>query len=366
VNYEFTLSNGQTEKTFKGTDLKDIVLQMLRQKKTWDNSGVLTESQIGPVTLKDDRDFVKTMVKQINDQLRRRIDNTRDCLRAALGKKTSLDWDALTDKSRFEVPKPKVPMYKSLPMDPRRDDGEFSIKKNPSKWIASALSKRRLDAEFENAHRKWVKEKSLIDSQNAELRHDYQQKLDDWEKEALEFYEKRNSNNLRIEMIKKNYAKRAPDAIVFYCERVLTQSEYSVDFPKEIRAEYQPDSGLLAVDYHLPAPDDLPHHKEVKYVQSKDELVEVFLSEKEQASLYDDLVHQVVLRSLYELFTSDEIGAIDSILFKGWVRSVDRGAGIERNARILSVQVAKKEFFALNLERVDPRVCFRALKSVAG
>jgi restriction system protein len=364
VNYEFTLSDGQVKKTFKGTNLNDIVHQMVRQKQIWDWAGFQGENTFTNVLLKDDKDFVKKMVKEVNEELQKKIDNIAGSLKAIIGKKNFVDWGRLIDRSAFAVPKPKGSAYKSLPREPKREDREFSVKENLSQWLISGFSKRQLDAKFENAHREWTNEKTAIESENAEVKRKYEQQLADWEKQGSEFYERQKANNLQVETAMENYRSGVPDAIVFHSQNVLTNSEYSVAFPKEMRLEYQPHSKLLGVDYRLPAPDDLPQVKEVKYVQSQDEIVEVYVSEKEQVRLYDDLLYQVVLRSLYELLASDEIGAIESTVFNGWVRSVDKGTGNETNACILSVQVANKDFLALNLGRVDPKQCFRALKGI--
>jgi restriction system protein len=60
------------------------------------------------------------------------------------------------------------------------------------------------------------------------------------------------------------------------------------------------------------------------------------------------------------------VGALEAIVFNGWVNSIDKATGQEVNACILSVQVTKAEFTQINLLNVDPKACFKKLKGVSG
>jgi restriction system protein len=80
--------------------------------------------------------------------------------------------------------------------------------------------------------------------------------------------------------------------------------------PQEIELDFNPETGILAVDYHLPAPDDLPTLTDVKYVQSDDSFSEKHLTEGQKAKLYDELLYQVTLRTVHELFEADRVGVL--------------------------------------------------------
>ena len=74
------------------------------------------------------------------------------------------------------------------------------------------------------------------------------------------------------------------------------------------------DSGVLVVNYKLPAPSDIPTLSEVTYVQSSDSFSEKNLLEVNAAKLYDDLIYQVALRTSNDLLEADEVGALTSIV----------------------------------------------------
>jgi len=102
----------------------------------------------------------------------------------------------------------------------------------------------------------------------------------------------------------------------------------------------------------------------VKFVPSRDEFVEQHLSQVQVSKLYDDLLYQIVLRTVHELFEADTIGAIGIVVFNGIVTSVDRSTGKQVTACVLSLQAQRDEFMAINLANVEPKACFKALKGV--
>jgi len=61
---------------------------------------------------------------------------------------------------------------------------------------------------------------------------------------------------------------------------------------------------------------------------------------------------------------ADVTNALDSIVFNGWVDSIDKSTGQNTNSCIMSLQASKEEFLAINLEKVNPKACFRQLKGV--
>jgi len=153
-------------------------------------------------------------------------------------------------------------------------------------------------------------------------------------------------------------------AVIDYCEMVLANSIYPDTFPKNFDLDYNGDTKMLIVEYKLPALHHLPSIKDVRYVKSKDEIQEIFLSEKELVKLYDDLIYQIILRSLHELFEADTANALDAIIFNGLVTSVDKAHGNETTACIVSIQAGKDEFMVINLALVAPKACFKLLKGI--
>jgi len=71
------------------------------------------------------------------------------------------------------------------------------------------------------------------------------------------------------------------------------------------------------------------------------------------------------LRTLYELYASDEANHFKSIVFNGWVTSIDKSNGSTIHPCIMSLHTGKDEFLAINLSGVEAKACFRSLKGVS-
>jgi restriction system protein len=129
--------------------------------------------------------------------------------------------------------------------------------------------------------------------------------------------------------------------------------------------EYNPDNKILIVEYELPSIESLPKVKEVKYIAARKELKQTYISEPHQNKMFDESIYKITLRSLHELFEADKADAVAAISFNGWVRAINKATGKEENNCILTIQVKKDEFTAIDLCNVDPKTCFKNLKGVA-
>lgn len=279
----------------------------------------------------------------------------------------TVDWESLKDKSEFGDPKPQPPQLLIVPEPPKETDPKYQPKFRFLHKIFSSKKQsttNRKQLLFKSDYVEWVQLRDDTLKRNEELEKQYQKELEKWQTEEQEFLKKQKEKNDAIERRKEQYLNKIPDAIIDYCELVLSNSEYPDYFPQEFDLDYNPETRILIVDYSLPNIDSTPKLKEVRYIQSKDEFKEVFLPESTVNKLYDDLVYQVALRTIHELYEADEINALDSIVFNGWVKSKDKATGHEVNACILSVQASRQEFLSISLENVDPKACFKSLKGV--
>ena len=217
---------------------------------------------------------------------------------------------------------------------------------------------------FESDHREWLRLKKVIEDRNAAALRKYEEeknKLEAEYAEAVSVYEQNRRDHMASQKLAnaaiRNKMAADAGAIIDYCEMVLNNSEYPDFFPKDCDMEYEAAMRMLIVDYSLPSLEDIPTLKEVRYIATRNDFKEVHLSERELTSLYDDLIYQVSLRSIYELFEADVIKAIDAIVFNGLVTSVNKATGRKVTSCILSIQATKNEFLKIKLAKVDPKAC---------
>ena len=114
----------------------------------------------------------------------------------------------------------------------------------------------------------------------------------------------------------------------------------------------------------MPGPDLINNSKEYKYNKSRNEIVEKSMSSSDHSKLYDDVLYQITLRTVYEIIRADSANATEAVIFNGWVRSINRSTGQEINPCVMSLHCKKNEFQMINLLNIDPKMCFKFLKGI--
>lgn len=295
------------------------------------------------------------------------IEELKNILQHTLSIDDTISWEALKNKDTFTKQKPKLPRQQEIPQAPERNAPQYHSKLGILDKLISSRKEnkiKRAQELYETDCQRWKEQKEKILKRNAESEERYLKQLQLWQTEEQEFLAKQNETNEAIEKRKEQYLSKDPDAIFDYCELVLSNSKYPDYFPKEFDLDYNTETKILIVEYSLPSVDVMPTVKEVKYIQSRDELVESHFPESILNKIYDSLVYQIALRTIHELYESDVANALDSIVFNGWVESIDKATGKQVNACILSVQANRAEFSSINLANVDPKLCFKTLKGV--
>lgn len=290
-----------------------------------------------------------------------------ETLKSALFRNAVLDWDTLKDKSDYPIAKPLAPEAAPMPVEPSLIETRFEPQLGIfDRLINSRREKRTAEAikKFEDAFSEWQKSSEEIERLNKVRLEEYDNAVKRWMEDKGVFVNEQAARNVEVDQRRKAYLEKTPAAIVDYCDAVLAASTYPDTFPKSFEIEYLIESRTLVVDYQMPAIEALPTVKDVKYVASRNEIVESYLTESAIRKIYDTLLYEISLRSLYELFTADVANAIDSIVLNGWVESIDKGSGQQIRPCVLSIQAEKEEFLQINLSQVEPKACFRKLKGV--
>lgn len=268
----------------------------------------------------------------------------------------------------YRVPKPKSPKLPQKPtaptIPPEPDPTAFKPKVGFIDQLLDAVSSSRVTdrnerakAQYLSAHAEWKKKredlldnyKSLGEKYNVEvtgLKAGYDTEVKEWEE------------------AKAAYSAADGDACLAYFSHILSASEYPDYFPQDIDLAYNSESRILIVDYQLPSIADLPKVKEVRYIQSRNEFTESTITDAQLNRLYDSVLYQIVLRTIHELFDADSANTIGSLVFNGYVDSIDPATGQEVHACVLSLMTNRDDFADINLLNVDPKACFKKLKGV--
>lgn len=303
------------------------------------------------------REAVADMKAQAEDdtaEALEQIESYKGILNATLKVNDKLKWESLYDRKRFrkfsfaEVGLPPLERTTYLALD--------IPKKSLWEALFPSLRKRRLDrtASIERVYREQLL-KLLRLVKSARER---------YELERQAFLAKQQEFNAAVDKFKSAFERGDFEAIEKYVRLVLERSKYPDAIPKEFEVQFEPNSKTAIIDYALPNPHDLPRVIEYKFVASTKQTKTAEMKKKDFDAFYESVVYQVTLRTIHEVFESVYIPHMLSALFNGWVEGTDASTGNDFRSCILSVQATREAFEKINLEKVDPKECFRALKGI--
>lgn len=204
----------------------------------------------------------------------------RSLLSHSLKKSHQLDWESLKDIASFTKEHPAEPTLQSLPVEPLPADDEFKTQpvipeiKFPDWIIPGARAKklaaasltelrRRTEAnqKYEQAHVDWKRRSDKIIQLNESALTDHEKAKAAWLIEKHVFEERQKKYNQGVDELREQYLGRRPDSIVRYCTEVLARSEYPDSFPRDCLISFEIETGLLAIDFELPAQSAVPNKK---------------------------------------------------------------------------------------------------------
>lgn len=166
-----------------------------------------------------------------------------------------------------------------------------------------------------------------------------------------------------VDVFQREFLAGSVQAVIDYFAMILASSIYPDGFPQQAKLAYIPESRQLVVEYDLPQFIIVPEIGAYKYVKAKDAVTETSRPATQRKALYASVIAQVTLRTLYELFKADRLGQLDTIVFNGYVDSVDKGTGRSIRTCLITVRTSCDIFTALNLNQVDPTACLAVLNA---
>lgn len=353
----------------------DVVLGTNGLRSSWDQQWEKISQLTEPETNQGiDRGYINkffvALAKELTEEAEDKVNRIQSTLVDGLNLSEESLWDILWNFYFFNDPwlkkcsEEKLSQSISILSEPEPNISDQKYKATFS-FIERLIGKSKKignlnTALFESDHESWLERMKLAEVEVKSAN------------EALQEWEKRESENARVLMarsrtidkLKSQYEAGNADAIVEYCDIALGMSSLPDCIQNIYDLEYTPSTQTLLIDFLLPNVEDLPKIKEWKYTATKGLLSAKELSVAELNRLYDELLYQLSLRIIHEMFDSDKGNYIDEVVFNGKVRFVNKSTGHEESAYIISIQASKDEFLAINLSKVVAKNCFKLLKGV--
>ena len=355
----------------RGTDKYVVEQKAAAQRLAWDEmwakKQVAEQKKMEREAASRSKEEKKDLAISKSEEAQDAIVQLKQTLLHTLKVDDAIDWDSLRDNKQYPENQPAKQKLGITPPEPNKSDSKYQPKLVFfDKIFSGSRKKKEEEAEkiFNSDHETWETKRKQIQQNNRKIEEDFKRNIEDWQVRKRKYEINQQENNKKLLEKKSRYQNKDPNAISDYCEMVLANSEYPVYFPQEWDIDYHSEAKIFIVDYSLPDIVHLPTVKAVKYIISRDEFTETQISSAALNKLYDELLYQIALRTIHELYEADVVNALDSIVFNGWVDSVDKATGQNANACIMSLQASKDEFLAIDLEKVDPKTCFKQLKGI--
>ena len=346
----------------RGSTQKEAELKAALQRAKWDERwNSLLVKQKKTDLLRSNKETAGSLTEEIQEQ----VTALETLLESSL-QQPPLSWECLKDRSVFKENPPIKPTPPVMPQEP--EENQFLPLITPLDRVFSGLRRKKEAIAANNlasAKEKWSEYCASIDANFQTEMLSYSKQLSAWEQGRARHESAIKEQHAHIDQLKNEFAEGDVKAVEFFCSEVLNHSSYPDNFPQDSTVSFNQSNRVLVVDFELPNQSALPKIKEVKYVAVRNQLQKIPMPETWMKRTYDDVLYQVALRTLHELFVADESSIVKSIVFNGWVRSIDKATGIDTHGCILSVQAEREEFLQINLSQVEPKACFRKLKGVA-
>lgn len=270
----------------------------------------------------------KESARQATEEAQALLADYRTVLAGTLDVDDRLDWISMRDDRKFGDGKPEL-------SEVRRNLGVPAERK----MVERLRPKRRIEREEAE--------------QRAADRH--AEAVDEWQRRRDLFEESRRRRNDEVAAFRREYEAGSREAVERYVSLVLAASALPDGLDRECALSYSALDRTLVIEAKVPSVRDMPMTVEYRYVTSRDEVDVKNLKEKDVAELFEDVMLQLALRTLHEVFEGDYSGHCEVVVYNAVVGDIDRATGKDFEACILSLQAVREEFAEIDLRRVDPK-----------
>jgi restriction system protein len=254
----------------------------------------------------------------------------------------------------------------------------FSQPQSPPKWLIKLLP--FLKQQYINNQKKAEENYQVTKQKFAEVESNRQVTLEhfkanyEWKKHSFILDIKKR--NAEVDELEAAYQDGDESAVIIYNEMVLERSEYpsleqfqylaytnqdKAAFAQNFKVVYVPESKQLVIDYQLPNAKIIPTVAEVTYDHDKDEIKGVNRKPIEIEELYQDIVTAITLRTITEVFSADIAQHLNSVVFNGFVQTVDATTAKDMQIYLISVSATKDSLSDVNVNNIDKLTFLKSL-----
>ncbi len=295
---------------------------------------------------------------QLTRDIEARIQEISSLLSASLDRSWGLDFERMKTQVTPRIFDPKG-ADKPIPK-PKAD--EFRAGRVPLAGLFGSLRRRQEAAEaaakqqYEEAldHHRRAEEERIMRLEAIRREHD--------EAVARE-REEIDRHNQAIDDFQEQYKSGDPDAVVRYFRETLEDDELVDGLPTDLKIAFVPESRQLVIERDLPTIEVVPAIASHTYVKASDRMQVSERPTKHRQTLYNDLIAQITLRTLFAIVKADTAQTLDTIAFSGFVPTIDPATGKDIRPCVLTLRASREVVSGIDFRRVDPRACLNRLNA---
>ena len=343
-------------------DQKAIALRM-QWDDMWDRKLKIDELKNKKILKLREHEENRIKASQLTSFAQENLNSLNLILSSALNKNFRIHWDELKVISDYDEAKPVEPILNKFPEKPEYSN--FQPKIGFIDTIIPFLANAKIlkaQKNYDLAVDVWEYEKNKIKKYNEYISEKYKIDYTEWMIKKENFEIQKSEKNQKIDDLKNNYILKQDIGICEYFDFVLSIYNYPDFMPHKYDLNFN--NNIIIIDYVFPNKIEIPNLKEVTYVQSTCSYKDLYLSENKLNEIYDKLLYDITIRIINDIFISDYMNHVESIIFNGIVNFISPSNGKKVNSCILTIHVNKAEFMDLNLKNIDSRACFKYLKGV--
>lgn len=347
--YYIDLTNRYTgiSKRIGGQTRAEVELKVAEQLRKWKEQ---EQSRLKRERIAD----LKQQAEFDSEQARARIEEWRALLASTLQVDDRLDWDALSKVQPYFA-------FSFAEAEPTLDHARQEIGVPPERKLLEAVMKtlrrRREEKEGQAA--------GLFQTQMTSYRARLAKAKKKYEANKTEYESEQEDYNKALDDLRAEFEAGHGDAIEKYVHMVLERSAYPEGLERNYDIQYDPISQTIIVSFELPNREAVPRVLEYKYATTRQEVTPVEMKAKDFDLFFEETLYQICLRTIHEIFESVYIDGVTTVVFNGWVSGVDVKTGKDFRSCVLTCSANRDEYESYNLERVEPKECFRGMKGIA-
>ena len=298
-------------------------------------------------------------VEAMNEELGARNQGLESLLRATLDVDDYLDFEELKEE-------PDLPPFQPGALDTAETPPEIEAFMPPELGGVGKLvpgAKAKHERAVEEARQQFEAEKAGYDERErqreqalAEARQAHEAAIENVKARA-------QAQNEEVDEFRARFEADDPAAIVEYFSLVLDHSGYPEGFPTKYRMAFVPESKQLVVEFELPPLTVIPQVKQHRYVRARDVIEESPRPATQVKALYASVVAQTTIRTLHELFEADRGSKLETVVFNGYVDTIDPATGKPVSPHLVTVRASRDIFLQLDLRNVEPLACLKGLNA---